>query len=174
MRPILVFLFAVALSCGISNAIGLGVSPPSLELEEGLGRLTLFNPGDKPIRFGIELEGEMAARPSDGTIAPKRSASVIITGEGNGVARVLADGAGNTGGMAMPAISIPIKELDWVPADETSILIPALIGATCAVVIVITSIGVILVRKQHNHPQQTKTPDNAENLVIHEESLSSN
>ena len=128
MRSPLTVLIVAVLSCAITDAIGLGVSPPSLELEQGLGRLTLFNPGDQPINFGIELDGEMAARPSEGTIAPKRTANVIITGTGDGAARILADSAGNNGGIAMPAISVPIKGSEWTPSKEQSILIPALAG----------------------------------------------
>lgn len=174
MRHILTAFIVAVLSCGISDAIGLGVSPPSLELEEGLGRLTLFNPGDQPINFDIELDGEMAARPSEGMIAPKQTASVIITGNGEGAARILADSAGNKGGIAMPAISVPIKGSEWAPPDETSVLIPALIGATGAVLIAIISLVVILAsnRTKNDTIAPIHNTNITENPVIHEERLS--
>lgn len=101
----------IIFTSGLAQGIGLGVSPPLVELNNGVGRMVLFNPSEQPILVTIELEGkegDMNARPRSAYIDGLKAQQVMIWGKGNGLARIFAENQ-ETGG-AFPLIQVKIQE----------------------------------------------------------------
>ena len=117
----LLILFTISLLILLDGvkAIGLGVSPPQIHItEEGLGRLVLFNPGNQDLSYSLDLEGDFHARPGKGVIKPLSAAEVLISGQGNGIARIFAESQNQDEPVALPSIEVKI-ESDEVEASFT-------------------------------------------------------
>lgn len=97
------------------RGVGLGVSPPRLELSEGTGRMTLFNPGTEALKFSVETEGGVSVRPSKGEIPGLGTAGILVFGERDGIVRVLGETESVEGAMTLPGITVPVKVVDSAP-----------------------------------------------------------
>jgi len=96
----------ILLCSGLAYGVGLGVSPPIVELEKGIGRMVLFNPSDQPIVVTIDVEGDLNARPRSARIGGLKAQEIMVWGTGNGLARIFAENR-ETGG-ALPSIQVEI------------------------------------------------------------------
>lgn len=171
MRPVVLFLVLIAMA-PLCFGVGIGVSPPRLELVEGIGRITIFNPSDTFIRYVIDADEGFRARPSEGEIGPLKSVSPLIYGEGGGAIRVLAEPRDGGAGLALPAIEIPVEEEGGVVPQERSILIPVLCGALAALFIALASVCVVYVVTRRRASQPAKQAEVSVGIPrVHEERI---
>lgn len=149
-----IIICALSLFCaGFAQGIGLGVSPPLVELDKGVGRMLLFNPSEQPILVTIELEGEegdMNARPRSVYIDGLKAQQVMIWGNGNGLARIFAENQ-ETGG-AFPLIQVRIHGDDEVDYKSfPNHMVWFLWAILAALLIFMTVYAMRVIRKRLKH-----------------------
>jgi len=148
----IIALIVFATAVGV-RGVGLGVSPPRLEISDGVGRMTLFNPGTEALKFSVETEGGVSVRPSQGEIPSFGTTGILVFGEVEGTVRVLGETQSIEGAMTLPGIEVPVKVLAGPPL--LGIWMWGIVGAMIGLIASLVVIAILRhgpARKSLNHP----------------------
>ena len=117
----LLFLLMGGIASMEGAGIGLGVSPPQVGLKDGFGRFVVFNPGELPLSFTIETEGNVHVKPAQGVIQSLQAAQVMVSGDAKGLALIEAVIANQSRPVALPSVEVqiepeehPAKFQEWI------------------------------------------------------------